>query len=253
MIKQLQQASQVQNRIHESVRKSEFNNTLPVRLEILEKIHGVRYMAKVGNITLELKSLQELQIGGKYWAMMNQSSQGAVLLSKLVKQPELLEYKLAPLRLTPNDLEQFLLSKDADPFSSMKQFLGERLAMADSRWEFAFFTHMLLSLRQKILTIPLRYDEGEKEGFLQVRKRPKGKEEVEFYCVFANLGACSGILREIEEITQLHINVLYESTAHLLKDNLKELSFISEVSINIDENITPLYDFGNGKLLDIKG
>lgn len=253
MIKQLHQAAQVQNRIHESVRKSEFNNTLPVRLEILEKIHGTRYMARVGNITLELKSLKDLQIGGKYWAMMNQSSQGAVLLSNLVKQPELLNYKLAPLRLTPNDLEQFLVGKDSDPFNSMKQFLGERLAMADSKWEFAFFSHMLLSLRQKVLTLPLRYDEGEKEGILQVKKRPAAKEELEFYCVFANLGACSGILREIEEITQLHINVLYESTASLLKNNLKELNFISEVSINVDENITPLYEFGNGKILDVKG
>ena len=65
-------------------------------------------------------------------------------------------------------MQEFL--KGENPFDVMKGFLSERLASAESRWEFAFLSHMLMSLKQKVLTIPLRYDDESKDGLMQLKK-----------------------------------------------------------------------------------
>ncbi|WP_104721329.1 hypothetical protein [Helicobacter mesocricetorum] len=252
MIKQLRELTQIQNNLQNlATQPAQFNATLPIRLEVMEKMQGIRYMLKVGNITMETKSLKELEIGGKYWAIMGKSN-GSITLSNLIKQPDLLKTQNIPLKLSSEAMAQFLKEGD-NPFETMKGFLIDRLAQAESKWEFAFLSHMLLSLKQKVLTLPLHYDDKEKDGFLQLRKkRVNNQDYLEFYSVFANLGATWGYLYKLDNHIKLDINVMYESIAKLLKNNLNELAFINQVNIYTNSEIKPLYDF-NDFLLDLEG
>lgn len=252
MIKQLHQLAQVQNTLQNSAKTTQFNATLPIKLEVMEKLQGIRYMLKVGNTAMETKSLKELQIGGKYWAMMGRGSTGSITLSNLIKQPNLLKDSNIPLKLNEKTLEQFLKNSE-NPFDIMKGFLTDRLANAESKWEFAFLSHMLMSLKHKVLTIPLHYDDASKDGFMQLRKkRIKEQECLEFYSVFSNLGATWGLLWDFKEGVRLDISVMYESVANLLHRNLDNLAFIKETHININSEIVPLYEFSDS-LLDLEG
>ncbi|MCI5968511.1 hypothetical protein [Helicobacter sp.] len=251
MIKQLHQLAQVQNTLQNSAKTTQFNATLPIKLEVMEKLQGIRYMLKVGNTAMKTKSLKELQIGGKYWAMMGRTSTGSITLSNLIKQPNLLKDSNIPLKLNEKTLEQFLKNSE-NPFDVMKGFLTERLANAESKWEFAFLSHMLMSLRHKVLTLPLRYDDS-KDGFMQLKKkRIKEQECLEFYSVFSNLGATWGLLWDFKEGVRLDISVMYESVANLLRRNLDTLAFIQKTHINVNSNIVPLYEFSDS-LLDLEG
>ncbi len=251
MIKQLQQLTQVQNAMQNSSKATQFNATLPIKLEVMEKLQGIRYMLKVGNTAMETKSYKELEIGGKYWAMMGRSSVGSITLSNLIKQPSLMKETNVPLKLNEKMLKQFLESGE-NPFDAMKGFLSEQLSQAESKWEFAFLSHMLMSLKHKVLTLPLRYDE-DKDGFMQMRKkRIQNQECLEFYSVFSNLGATWGVLWNLKEGVRLDISVMYESVASLLRRNLNELDFIRETHIIVDSEIVPLYEFSDS-LLDLEG
>ncbi|CAM2852170.1 hypothetical protein [Helicobacter burdigaliensis] len=251
MIKQMAQVANLHNKVQNSTTPTQFNASLPIRLEVLEKYQGIRYMIKVGNVAMETKSIKELEVGKNYWALMGKSN-GSITLSNLIKQPNLLKETNTPLKLNPELLEKFL-QEGANPFEAMKQFVGERMASAESKWEFAFLSHMLMSLKQKVLTLPLHYDDEKKDGFLQLKKRKVQElDALEFYSVFANLGATWGVLRNSNEGVRLDISVMYESVARLLQHNLEELSFIQKVNINVDSSITPLYDFSD-QLLDLEG
>ena len=91
MIKQLSQLAQVQNALAKSDKPTQFNAALPMKLEVMEKMQGIRYMIKVGNIAMETKSFKDLEIGGKYWALMSRTNSGQISLSNLIKQPNLLK------------------------------------------------------------------------------------------------------------------------------------------------------------------
>lgn len=251
MIKHMQTLAQVQNALQNSSKMTQFNATLPIKLEVLEKLQGIRYMLKIGNITMETKSLTELQVGGKYWATMGKDNLGAITLSNLIKQPNIIRDSNIPLRLSAENMKLFLQSDN--PFEAMKSFLTDRLAHAESKWEFAFLSHMLMSLKHKVLTLPLRYDDSNKDGLMQLRKKKVQEQEcLEFYAVFTNLGATSGLLWDFTEGVRLDINVMYESVASLLRHNLDSLAFIKETHISLNKNILPLYEFHN-HLLDLEG
>ncbi|MDE5591952.1 MAG: hypothetical protein K2I63_03215, partial [Helicobacter sp.] len=230
----------------------QFNTAIPMRLEVLKKIRDISYLIKVGNIALETKSFKELEIGGKYWATIKKSSSGSIMLSNLIKEPHFMQDKDVPLKFDAQTIEKILTpkTKEKSPFESFKDFLSERLVQAQSKWEFVFLSHLLISLKQKVLTLPLCYEE-KKNGILQLRKR-KGKTQecLEFYSIFAHLGAISGVLYKLDQTLRLDIDVLYENVANLLQDNLKTLSLIANISIN--PHIKPLYDFSDS-LLDVEG
>ena len=252
MIKQLSQALQVNKELNGIASKTtQFNATLPIQLEVKEKLLGIRYMLKVGNVMLETKSMRDLEIGGKYWAQMAKDNKGTIMLSNLIKQPHLLKEQNMPLRLNTENLSAFLEAEK--PFESMKGFLMDRLMSAESKWEFAFLSHMLMSLKHKVLTLPLRYDEEEKNGLMQLKKKKvQEKDSLEFYSVFANLGAVWGVLRNFEDGIRLDISVMYESIAKILEKNLDSLPCIKETYINVDDKIKPLYDFDDF-LLNVEG
>ena len=252
MIKQMGQLTQVQNQLQNAAGKTtQFNATLPMKLEVMEKLQGIRYMIKVGNIAMETKSIKDLEIGGKYWAMMGKNTSGSITLSNLIKQPKLLKDENIPLKLSNEAMQQFLQGES--PFEVMRGFLTERLGNAESKWEFAFLSHMLMSLKHKVLTLPLHYDDEKKNGFMQLRKKKIANQNaLEFYSVFANLGATWGVLYHLDLGTRLDIYVMYESVARILKNNLGELKFIAQANINVDSTITPLYDFSDS-LLDLEG
>jgi len=254
MIQHLSQLELVHNKIQNSTNAKQFNAALPVTIEVSEQTHSMRYMLKIGNTTMETKSLKELIIGGKYWAEMNKSSQGSIILSNLILQPSLLDYKNPALRLPLDNLKALFEESKGNPAESLKQFLSERLAQASDRNEFLFLSNMLLSLSQHVLTIPLSYDEG-KNGYMQLRRKKKentGEEFLEFYSVFAHLGAIEGKLFSSDGQTHLQLLVLYEQTKRFLDESRDDLAAISHISIGVDNRIVPFYDFSHS-LLDMKG
>lgn len=253
MIKQLAQMAQVQNNLQNSFSKTtQFNATMPIKLEVLEKMQGVRYMLKVGNVAMEVKSLKDLEIGKRYWALMGRDSTGSITLSNLIKQPNLLKDSNMPLRLNLETLSQFL-QESTNPFENMKNFLSERLAMAESKWEFVFLSHMLMSLKHKVLTLPLTYEDESKNGLMQFKKKRINHINcLEFYSVFANLGATWGTLWDFKEGVRLDISVMFTSVADILQKNLKDLEYIRETHINVDNKIQPLYEFSDS-LLNLEG
>lgn len=256
MIQQLSQVAEVQNRLQNSTSAKQFNASLPVSLEVMERTHSMRYMLKVGNTALETKSLKELQIGMKYWAHMGKSSAGSILLSNLIPQPALWSnLSKSAWRLSSKEMESLLDSSGANPWDKLRALLGERLSMAENRGEFLFLGNLLLSLQQKVLTLPLRY-ENEKDSLLQMRsKRSRGGiTELEFYSIFVNLGAIKGKIFEPEEGEGAHLYLwtLYASTAALLEGELEELQGIKKTTIAVDEGIAPLYEAGDS-LLNLKG
>lgn len=229
-----------------------FNATLPIRLQVLEKLSGVRYMLKVGNQMLETKSQQELNLGGNYWANMSRTSAGAISLSNLIAQPKLLKEANLPLKLDAEAIAQFL-KESSNPFEALRDFLAQKMSEAQSKWEFAFLSHMLLSLKNGVLSLPLGYDDESKNGFLQMKKRKKGAQnELEFYAVFANLGSSWGVLRDFSDGLRLDLRVLYESVARLLERNLDELEGIKHIEISVDKSLVPLYEFSDN-LLNLVG
>lgn len=256
MIQQLSQVAEVQNRIQNSNNAKQFNAALPVNIEVTEKTHSMRYMLKIGNTSLETKSLRELQIGAKYWAQMAKSSLGSILLSRLVPQPLLMaQFAKSSWHMSGEELESLLDPKGGNPWERFRSMLAERLSMSDSRADFLFLGNMLLSLQQRVLTIPLRH-ENEKDSLLQMRGKrgEEGEDELEFYSIFSNLGALKGRLVALKGMQEsnLYLSTLYQSTAELLKAELSELQGIAQAVISVDENIAPLYE-ASSSLLNVRG
>lgn len=252
MIQSLSTVAEVQNRLQNSTNAKQFNAALPVNLEVIERTKSMRYMLKVGNTYLETKSLKELQAGMKYWAHMGKSSTGAILLSKLIPQPALLsQLAQSSWRLKERDLES--LFDSSNPWDKLKNLLLERASMAENRADFLFLGNLLLSLQQKVITLPLRH-ENERDSLLQMRakKGRGGVSELEFYSVFASLGAVKGRLFELEGEIHLYLWTLYASAAALLEGELGALRGVSHTTIAVDEGIAPLYE-ASDSLLNLKG
>ncbi|MGP1450108.1 MAG: hypothetical protein ACTTJS_03130 [Wolinella sp.] len=255
MIQQLSQVAEVQNRLQNSSVAKQFNASLPVSLEVMERTHGMKYMLKVGNSALETKSLKELQVGAKYWAHMGKSSMGSIMLSNLVTQPNIMsQFLKSSLRLGREELDSLFDQKGGNPWEKMQGFFSDKLANAETRADFLFSGNLLLSLQQKVITLPFRH-ENDRDSLLQMRARKgiNGISELEFYSIFSNLGAIRGkIVEHAEEGAYLHLATLFRSSAEFLEGELGSLRGIAKTLISVDERISPLYE-SSDSLLNLRG
>ncbi len=198
----------------------EFNNILPVKLEVKEKISDIKYLIKLGNKEVETKSFIPLK-KGKYFAIIK-DIRGNIQISNLKKLS-----KLAILfeKIEPKD-------------TNTKQEILNHLAHASNKEEFIFYMNVLLAFKQKIYHI---FINAKKKALLQYKFH---KNKLKFYAVFNNLGELEG------EIFQETLNIYspFKNTLQIINENsqiinLKVNTFLKEV--------TPLYEF-NENLFNLK-
>lgn len=206
-------------------KESIFNSTLPIKLKVLAKKGGMKYLLEVGKRTLETRSLKELEVGAKYFAMMKSGKAGNIILSSLTPEPKL---NKTPLSLDFIESKE-LMSKNT--FKEIAEFASERLARAESKEEFMEWAFVLSGLQKGVLSFCIQ--DEEKKHYTQVKKR---KNSLEFYAVFSHLGILSGKLSSI-----LELEVMYPSVAKLLEENLDSLKWGGEVRIEVKEGIKPLF------------
>ena len=104
-------------------------------------------------------------------------------------------------------------------------------------------------MQQGVYTLPFRYDE--KEHLLQLRKRA-AKDVLDFYAVFPNLGEIDGVIKQFQSELFLELRVQFPTVRQALLQSANELKGVIISKIEVEKNITPLYEFNNA-LLDLKG
>lgn len=228
---------------------SEFNATLPLLLKVLEKKGEGEYLLRLGNATIATRSQKELTIGQKYWAQMSRSSVGAIVLSNLIHQPQMLEtLQNSPLKFSFSDLEKIF--KEGDLQDSYKDFLLDKFVNAQTRYEFLSLGNLLLSLQKNVLSFVI--SDSNQDSLVQLKVSKSKKQSLEFYALYPNLGPIRGRVYLGENGVNAQIYVAYESIRRILEADKDRLKGFDVVQICMEKNIEPLFEFEES-LLDIKG
>ena len=198
----------------------EFNTTLPVKLEVKEKLNDIKYLIQLGKREVITKSFIPLK-KGKYFALVKEI-QGNISISNL-----------KPLSHIALMLEKIPLKE----VNSKSQILNH-LANASSKEEFVFYMNILLSFQEKIYHL---FINDKKKALLQYRFK---KNKLQFYAVFNNLGEIEG---EIFDNT-LNIYSPFKNTLQLIKDNENMINL--KVNIFL-KDVKPIYEF-NENLINLK-
>lgn len=207
-------------------KESVFNSTLPIRIKVLAKKGGMKYLLQVGARTLETRSQRELEIGGKYFAMMRSGKAGNIILSSLTPEPKL---NKTPLKLDFSESKE-LISQNT--FKEIGEFASEQMAKSHSKEDFLSWAFVLSGLQRGVLTLNIQ--DEEKEHYTQIKKQ---KNSLEFYAVFNQLGVMNGRISR----TKLELEVMYPNVAKFLSENLDLLEWRGEVAICVKERIEPLF------------
>lgn len=208
-------------------KESVFNSTLPIKLKVLAKKGGMKYLLQVGSRTLETRSLKELEVGGKYFAMMQSGKAGNIILSSLTAEPKLSK---TPLSLDFAESKE-LLSKNT--FKEIGEFASDQLVRSNSKEEFLGWAFVLSGIQKGVLTLNIQ--DEEKESYTQIKKH---KNSLEFYAVFNQLGILSG---KISKTQGLELEVMYPNVAKFLSENLDLLQWKGRVKIFVGSKIEPLF------------
>jgi len=200
----------------------EFNTTLPVKVEVKEKLSNIKYLLQLGNKEVITKSFIPLK-KGKYFALVKEI-EGNINISNL-----------KPLSNTALIFEK-VKTKNLDNLS--KEKILHHLSNASSKEEFIFFMNLLLSLEKKIYHLVIN---EKKKALLQYKF---SKNKLKFYALFNNLGEIEG---EIYNNT-LDIYSPFKNTLELIKKyshliDLKVNTFLKETK--------PLYEFSEN-LISLK-
>jgi hypothetical protein len=217
-------------KLQEELKVNKFNNSLPLTIEILQQTSYNRYLVKFGNKTISTKSLKELKTKTKYWAEFK-SVKDSINLSNLIEQPLFLQKQFDSFLLEGSKLESLLKIENFN--QKIKTELFKQLYETTIKEEFEFISSILLSFKNKVVTLPLLY-KGKLE-FIQVRT--DSQNSCEFYFGFKNIGPIGGYI--IDEV--LSIFCAYDSSLKFLKDRVKNLKKLSIQHIMLDKNIKPLF------------
>ena len=220
-----------------------------VSVDVLKSLGDDKFLIKLDNKELIAQSQKQLQENSKYFARFQSHKQNLPTLSNLTKIPKLLSHmsilKNTELVYDIKTLTTILSSKKA--LNNFKETILKELQNSPNKEHFHTVSNLLLALNQNILNFPFIFYEY--LGFLQLKKRYNKKTKksfIDFYAIFENLGAISGLISE----DIIKINVMYEEIKEFLEDNLDEISY--DVKISVVEDIKPLYDINtNNNLLDI--
>lgn len=252
MIQALQKLTKIANIVSKET-STILNSALPVSIEVLEKRGFMRYMLKIGNIIMETKSLKELEIGSRYFAELQKSSVGSILIQNLIKQPKVLEdLKNTPIKFDEESFKK-LFDQKKDPAIELKEIIVDGLVNAKSADDFNFFSNMLLALQKDIIAVPFK-DES-KDALLQFKRPKRGgfsQNFLEFYAIFEHLGSLNGKIMMQNEALELYLAVQYESVKRLLENEAKNLVGFEKIEIFVEKEIEPFFEF-KLSLLDVRG
>ncbi|MFC3847150.1 hypothetical protein ACFOPX_01185 [Helicobacter baculiformis] len=226
-----------------------FNATLPLLLKVLEKKGAQKYLLQLGNQIVETKSQKPLIVGQNYWALMQKSSVGAIMLSNLTPQPKIVaQLKNAPLTLEIKDLPTLLSQED---FKGYKETLIQHLTHATTKQDFLLLGNLLLSLQHQVASFVIR--DNHKEALLQFKPKKAKQQRLDFYALYPHLGPLQGSIIFHDPGLELYLNVAYESVRTLLQAHQHKLRGFENVHIATATNsIEPLFDFEES-LLDTRG
>ncbi len=234
-----------------------FNTTLPVNVDVKEKLEPQKYLLQIGKKEMTTKSTLDLEVGKKYWGVMkNETKSKGVSLSHLLEKPHLLQGKKTLLpTMSLEKLEQ-ILTQDK-PKEAMKFALLEKMSTATTKQEFMSQANMLQALQENVFTFVMAH--GNKETLFQFKKRKskKNKKEssedskIDFYAAFENLGPIEGVVEVIDGIRKLSLYLYYENSLKFLEKELKSLD-LEGFLYKKEGKISPLYEYGES-LLDVKG
>jgi hypothetical protein len=210
---------------------SEFNATLPVKIEVKKQINPIRYLIKLGNKEVETKSSIPLETGKKYFAEIKEIK-SRLQISNLKEYPKLLEV-LEKLPLQPAEKD-----KNTNLVKFTKQEILHQLANANNKSDFVFFTNVLMALQEKIHHLIIN---EKKKALIQYKY---SKNRVKFYAVFTHLGELEG------EISPDSLTVYspYLATLKLIEQFSGELGFNVFV---YQKEVKELYGFSRN-LLNLK-
>ena len=202
----------------------EFNTSLPVKIEVKEKLNDIKYLIKMGKKEVITKSFVPLE-KGKYFAMVKEIG-NTLKISNLRPLP-----KIALL------LEKIKFKSNNEVIT--KEHILTHLSNAQNKEEFLFFTNILIAMQQKKIYHLIINEK--KKALLQYKY---SKNRLKFYAVFNNLGEIEGEIYN----NNLDIYSPYKNTIELIK---KYCNLI-DLDINVFlKDVKPLYEFNNS-LLNLK-
>jgi len=218
-------------------------------LEVLHSLGSGKYTIALENQTLTAQSEKNLSVGEKYWAQVIMSKDSKPTLTHLIKTPQLFTLlKNNAFTLTLQELQTLL--KSPKPATVLGQQLLEMLSNTNSKEEFSTLSTLLLSLHNQTLTLPILYRNY--FSILQLKKRynkSSKKQFIDFYAAFEFLGPISGLITLEEHDISVALSVAFAQTKHFLEQDMNNFSYT--VTIDINEQIAPLYEANAHTLLDI--
>ena len=200
----------------------EFNTTLPVKVEVKEKLTDIKYLIKLGKREVVTRSFTPLK-KGKYFAMVKE-------IGNTLKISD-----LKPLSDIAILLDKIKFKKEF----ITKEHILTHLSTAENKEEFLFFTNILIAMQQKKIYHLIINEK--KKALLQYKY---SKNRLKFYAVFNNLGEIEGEIYN----NSLDIYSPYKNTLELIK----QYSHLIDLDVNVFlKDVKPLYEFQNS-LLNIK-
>lgn len=223
-----------------------YNNTIPLLLQIIDKTKD-GYKIKLGNNVIEAQSANQLQIGGKYWAIINENKNGEIVISNLINRPKIFEaIKDSSLKFDINELKEAL--KDTKFIQKFSENLEQKIINSSSKDDFLFLTNSLIALNRKIINLVVK--DNKKDMLLQIKIGKK--EEIEFSAIFNNLGIINGNIYSYEALI---IKVQFQYVKKILESNVNKLEDykkFNEIKILKNENIDILFNICDNNILDLE-
>lgn len=221
-----------------------------INLEVLKSLGDNIYLVKIENKTLKLESKNTLPLDTNLKALVDTKDKNLFKVLSFAKIPLFLQN--IQNKNSYFDLTRVLeILKNSQPHKELKTEILELLSKTTSKDDFTTLSSTLLSLNAQTLSIPFEY-----MGFmslLQMKKRYNKnlkRYSLDFFGFFEHLLSIKGVITEYEDNIKIELSVLNSYVKEVL---LKEVSSLRyNITINIDQNIEPLYDMSLTSLLDKK-
>lgn len=123
-------------KLMESTQTVRYNSSLPISIDVLEKIGYNRYRLQVGHREMTTRSHRPLKEKKRYWGNFSESRDGMLTISHLKEKPFLLQYHDRYLYVESFEfLELFTLSPR--PYQTYKEWLLNELSISNSPKDFS--------------------------------------------------------------------------------------------------------------------